>query len=222
MSITAGQDAVASDFINNAQRNGTKANDAGRVPKLESDGYLHFDFLKDIKSKLTVNTTETTYDATSGHAETTLFTTTLTGGELGTNDAVRFTLYCSDFSAFDTDTITFRLKYGSTTVATLTVAFTATTSVMGGVLTGILAADGSASAQKAFFEIRSAVAAYQDSGQANVGIEQIAGFVSGSSTENSANNLSFTITADFNQSGAGRSVTAEFFVLERIKGKLNA
>lgn len=52
MSITAGQNAVASDFITNAQRNGTKSNDSGRVPKLESDGYLHNDWIKDVSSRL--------------------------------------------------------------------------------------------------------------------------------------------------------------------------
>lgn len=45
MSITTGQPTAASDFINNSQRNATPANDAGRVPKLESDGKLHANFI---------------------------------------------------------------------------------------------------------------------------------------------------------------------------------
>lgn len=46
MSITSGQNAVASDFINQAAKNATPANDAGRVPKLESDGKLAGFFTK--------------------------------------------------------------------------------------------------------------------------------------------------------------------------------
>lgn len=40
MSITTGLNGDASDFINESERDGTPANDAGRVPKLEDDGYL--------------------------------------------------------------------------------------------------------------------------------------------------------------------------------------
>lgn len=46
MSIITGNDALASDFINESERNATPANDVGRVPKLESTGQLHPSFLK--------------------------------------------------------------------------------------------------------------------------------------------------------------------------------
>lgn len=45
MSITPGSDGDASDFIDESERDSTPANDAGRVPKLESDGRLHGAFL---------------------------------------------------------------------------------------------------------------------------------------------------------------------------------
>lgn len=45
MSITAGSTARADDFINKAQRNATPSADAGRVVKLESDGYAEADFI---------------------------------------------------------------------------------------------------------------------------------------------------------------------------------
>lgn len=46
MTITTGQNAVASDFINKAGKNATPANDAGRVAKLEADGKEHPFFTK--------------------------------------------------------------------------------------------------------------------------------------------------------------------------------
>lgn len=50
MGIVADQDILASDFINKSERDATKANDDGRVPKLEDDGYLHEEFVKAIQS----------------------------------------------------------------------------------------------------------------------------------------------------------------------------
>lgn len=45
MSITNGQTAEAGDFINNSEKNVNPALNAGKVPKLESDGKVHRDFL---------------------------------------------------------------------------------------------------------------------------------------------------------------------------------
>lgn len=47
MAITNGITATAADFIIVAERNATPANDSGRVPQLESDGYLSRAFLQD-------------------------------------------------------------------------------------------------------------------------------------------------------------------------------
>lgn len=52
MTISVEDDAVASDFINESERDGTKANDDGRVPKLESDGYLSPSFVRDVSARL--------------------------------------------------------------------------------------------------------------------------------------------------------------------------
>lgn len=48
MAITQGSNANASDFINESGRNAVPANDAGRVPKLESDGRLDNAFLPNL------------------------------------------------------------------------------------------------------------------------------------------------------------------------------
>lgn len=40
MAITAGEDILAADFIDESARNATPSNDSGRVPKLESSGFL--------------------------------------------------------------------------------------------------------------------------------------------------------------------------------------
>lgn len=43
--INTGETIDHTDFINQSERDATPANDAGRVPKLESDGKIHRDFL---------------------------------------------------------------------------------------------------------------------------------------------------------------------------------
>lgn len=43
--------AVAEDFINESERQATKSDDAGRVAKLEADGYLHAAFIRDRLAK---------------------------------------------------------------------------------------------------------------------------------------------------------------------------
>lgn len=53
--IVQGQNANASDFINKSERDATKTNDAGRVPKLEASGFLSEQFLNKGKASITYN-----------------------------------------------------------------------------------------------------------------------------------------------------------------------
>ena len=53
MGLLTGNQIVQGDFITESQRNATKANDTGRVPKLESDGHLNALFLKFTKALTT-------------------------------------------------------------------------------------------------------------------------------------------------------------------------
>jgi hypothetical protein len=57
MAITPGQQGDANDFITKAERNATKTNDSGKVPQLESDGYLDPDFIKQVGPIVRVYTT---------------------------------------------------------------------------------------------------------------------------------------------------------------------
>ncbi len=45
--ITSGQTGVASDFITKAEQNATRSNDSGKVPQLETDGFLDTSFTKE-------------------------------------------------------------------------------------------------------------------------------------------------------------------------------
>jgi len=46
MPIQTGQNASPDDFINESEQDAVRTNDAGKVPKLESDGYVAKSFIK--------------------------------------------------------------------------------------------------------------------------------------------------------------------------------
>jgi len=54
MPIITGQNGVASDFINESQKNATPSNDEGRVPKLEANAKLNNAFIEDNASDIVV------------------------------------------------------------------------------------------------------------------------------------------------------------------------
>ena len=53
--IAVGQTVTASDFITKGSRNATKALDTGRVPRLESNGFLSLEFLNQFDGTITYN-----------------------------------------------------------------------------------------------------------------------------------------------------------------------
>lgn len=66
-------------------------------------------------TKLAINTTA--FSHTGDTTETTMFTVSIPAGTLGTNDAIRF--YILGHADGDSNNVTFRTKYGASTVATV-------------------------------------------------------------------------------------------------------
>lgn len=88
MAITAGQDILASDFIYASERNATKSNDVGRVPKLEADGYLDPEFFEEVADRQVFEVTDlgdntTQYDITNPSGTTFRYTYDGTGTDPG-------------------------------------------------------------------------------------------------------------------------------------------
>lgn len=83
MSITGGSTGLASDFINQSEANGTPANDAGRVPKLESDGKLNGFFMRPpvrrVYTYTSCGATSTRFDVTNPAGTTFRYTYDGTG-----------------------------------------------------------------------------------------------------------------------------------------------
>lgn len=153
----------------------------------------------------------------SSTTETTLFTTTIPGGTLGTGNAVHFKLNITLFGMTDTKTCTLRLKYGGTTVITLVATYDGTAGNFtfgNGYIEGYLFANASASAQKGFLQIN---ASSQGNTFTDASLFAFTGSGNGTSAEASAGDLTFALTAQFNTNSVQNYLTTEFYTIERIQ-----
>jgi len=141
--------------------------------------------------------------------ENTLYTKSIPAATLGTNNAIRLKIYFDTFTMTSNGTFTFRLKYGSTTVVTLTVATTSITNGKGH-LEFVLLGTGAATTQEGFAQIRAITDGVSVSGIAYSG--------SGTAAENSANALNLVVTTQSqNVSTLSGTVTLKSAILERIR-----
>lgn len=166
-------------------------------------------------TKLFIETTPVSF--TASVAETTLFTTPVTGGVLGTNDAVRFRIYLSELDTNAADTLTLRFKYGATTVATTVVNMTVTGTNAKGYIDGLLIANGATNAQVASLTINvdkdvstnPVVGATTELTRIHVSEE-------GTAAVDSTVVQNLVVTAQFSSNSAQNLMTADYAVVERI------
>lgn len=114
MAITAGNNALASDFINASTKNSTPANDSGRVAKLESNAKISAVFLAPLLAKQT-----TQQNSPGTTTETTVFSQSIAAGVLGTANGFRYKAYITTSTGGVSATTTVRLKLGSTTLLSI-------------------------------------------------------------------------------------------------------
>jgi len=154
--------------------------------------------------KVGINTTSVTFSATT--VETTLFTVSIPGGTLSTNNGLRFTILVSDFDYTNNPTtITIRMKYGATTIATTATTTTAGASNVTALITGMILANNSASAQIGMVNFEVSDSTWPTS---------MSGY--GTATEASGGALNLVITAQFS-TATGSGMTAAGILVEKIK-----
>ena len=166
--------------------------------------------------KIVTDTTEVTVG--NSNTETTLFTTTIAGGTLSTNNAIRFKLWISDMDATGSGNFDLRIKYGSTTM-------TASTMLEEGVLDdtnfagwleGYLVADGSTSAQKCATTMILNQNNSEIDEDTTVHLSKVMVSSSGTAVEDSTGDLSLAVTWEWDDISVNNSITAEFWVVEKI------
>lgn len=136
---------------------------------------------------------------TGDTAEHTLYSVSIPGGTLGTNKAIRFKIVGSG-SLGNTKTAVFKIKYGATTLVTLS-----QTSIIDGDFTieGLIMANASASAQKGTARLIA---------NNTTSVNSIQAHGTASEVSSGALNLVITVQPDF----ASTNITAEAIVVEKI------
>ncbi len=150
---------------------------------------------------------------TSTGTETIIYQKSIPANTLSTGNAVRVRVYLTDLRSTATGDATFRLKYGSTTVATITAITddSISTSIKGFVLEGIVAANAATNAQIAFlFGIGSTNSTGLNGLSSGNSAE-------GTATEDSTGALNLTVTAQWSASDSSNDVQKSFATLEILE-----
>jgi len=164
-------------------------------------------------TKLAINTTQVI--ANTDAVETTLYTIPIPGGTLGTNNAIKFVIPCSIINARLDVSISIKMYYGSTLIATLNLASSnSDCHVWEGEINGYIIADNAINSQKALITVIK--------GDAQGGTTNDSHFFLqskyGTSMENSSmiKNLIITATPYFNTGLPNPSITTEGIIIEKI------
>ena len=159
-------------------------------------------------NKLTAASINTGVTVTGDTSEHNLISVSIPGGTLSTTNAVRVKLFGKVTATVNTKTVTYRLKYGATTVATIVQTITLTTSASAAfdfVLDADLISQGNANSQTGFMTLL-----FSDTAPTT-------GFIpkTGTATEASAGALNLVISAQLND--ATLSIGMVNTLVEQIK-----
>lgn len=153
--------------------------------------------------KVTANTT-----VVNTSAETNLYSFSVPGGALGTNNVLRLTVQLTDIDARISDSCVLRFKYGGITFGSISLGnndpdFNLTNGKA--MLTMILAADGATNSQVASVFARTTSVVWQSPS-----------YIQGTSAVDSNLAQTLVITADWNAASNSNSVTLGQAVLEKL------
>jgi len=184
-------DMTSDDATKVASQQSIKAHVATEVATVSASSLLDYD-----KAPTAISGTT---------SEITMWSKSIGAGVLGTGNIIKGRMYVPVLTGDTSDTLTLRLKYGSTTVVTY-VSSTIPTTGMVGYIDFFLAADASASAQtgRIFFNAQKTDAADIEIGTA-----------AGTATEASAGALTMSLTGQW--SGVSSVFTPDDVIVELLK-----
>lgn len=172
-----------------------------------------------ISGKIEVDATEITVSNTN--VETTLFDCTVPANTLSTNNAIRVTIYLSDFQCNSAGALTIRLKYGGTTVASTVMTTTGATSsnidLNGALITGLIVGDGATNVQKGFIMFVGGDGVLEDDNLASVDGEKGIGGGNGTGAVDSTSAQTLLVSVQWGATAAANTVTAEAWIVEKIR-----
>lgn len=166
--------------------------------------------------KITIDLTGATFSTTT--AEQTLTSVTVTGGTLGSNNGIHVLIPITNWDCINAGTTgcTFRLKYGSTTVATAQIGENESTGPTGltGKIEAFLLAGGSTSSQEGSLMVN--IFGIQSTQPSNT-TDSIGDVASGTAAEDSTGDLTLSVTAQFAVSSGSNGMTVPHGIFTKIR-----
>lgn len=219
---TSGTPSNTNKFVTADDASATAA--ASKIVRSGSDSFIASGFIGTSK-KIAISTTEVTFTNGDGGAgagsEQTLFSTTIPGGLLSTNNGVRFKIYLRDINMNDAAAAwTFKVKYGGATQLTLANLASANDLVgLSGFLEGYILADGSTSAQKMtaealFLDTAAATAESENDTEVNMDKSHFFANAAGAIDSTADQTLAITLTQT---NDAANDCVVEWCVIESIR-----
>lgn len=147
----------------------------------------------------------------SSTTETDLISVSIPANTLGTNNAIRARLYISDLRAATSETMTFRSKYGSTTMVTMALTVNITSTIHGW-LEFMLYGDGATNVQEAHVLLDVGLNAVS----AGATVTQIRNTQVGTAAEDSTGALTLAVSAQHSNSSSTDTVTLQSATIELI------
>jgi hypothetical protein len=215
MTGTSGTPSNSNKFVTNDDTSATSA--ASKIVRAGADGKIDPGFLKSSK-KLNIATSSVSVSAST--TETTLFSTTIAGGTLGTNNAVKIEVFLGAISLDTAATLLLRLKYGATTIVDKTInpggGSAGAIDISRMVITGYLVANGATNAQKGALLFAGGDGTAEDDASANTNGEKVIGGSNATATEDSTTDKTLSLTAQYSTANANNALTAEFSLITLI------
>lgn len=200
-----------------ARRNATGDVTVPASPTADTDaaskGYVDTE-IENVNKKVDINTGQVTFSNTN--AEETLYTISVPGDYLDTDNAIRFDIPVSDLqmNGGGALTTTLRLKYGATTITTITLSTaTATLGAMDGYIKGYIAATGATNSQKGYMEINTTRA---DAENFSANYYSVRAVNNGTATEDSTGALNLVVTVQFSVANGANAITTEGIFVDQI------
>lgn len=167
------------------------------------------------KNKLLISGTPVSTKSTTGAQ--TLFTTTLAGGLLSTNNGVEIIIPLSDVDfKVDSKTCTFILNYGATAVATITVTTSGTSfENANGFIRAYLLATGATNTQRGIITVNARNNTFQEITGTSAG-PIINNYASGTAAEDSTADKTLTITTTNSDNNANFGVVTDGYIAKLI------
>jgi len=180
-----------------------------------ADGYIGASL---VPQMIDSNTTAITITNGASSTETTLYTKTLPANLLGRNNVVRGKVYLSSFGRSNTNNPVFRLKYGATTVATITLGTgTGISPACSGFLYFELINANSTISQIGTLEFIASIGGAEATADTNVGFSKALQFANGTAAEDSTGALEVSVTVDYANTNADDDLVTLYGYMEVIR-----